>query len=265
MLIKGSKSKIYIKGKSEDSIPLIFIHGFTGTSNSWNAIREGISKESYAIDIPGHGKSIFNNTKSDYTLNDFSVEFFLLLNSLNIDKINLCGYSMGGRLCLEFANKYPNKINSLILESTSQGIENIEERDDRLISDKELSKKIENDYSNFINHWENNKLFKKQKDRNLDEWKLQREIRTNHDHFQLAKSLNSFSLGRMNYYGDILHSFNFQVILISGNEDEKYLKIGHKAMRLNNNVQHFIVDKSGHNSHLENPDLFVEIINSLEL
>ena len=69
----------------------------------------------------------------------------------------------------------------------------------------------------------------------------------------------------MSYYGDILHSFNFPVILISGNEDEKYLKIGHKAMRLNNNVKHFIVDESSHNTHLENPDLFINIINSLEL
>lgn len=265
MLIKGSKSKIYIKGRSKNSIPLIFIHGFSGSSNSWNTIREGINKRSYAIDIPGHGKSMFNDMKSDYTLNDFVFEFFLLLNHLNIDKINLCGYSMGGRLCLEFANKYPHKINSLILESTSQGIENIEQRSDRLESDIELSNEIENNYSDFIKNWEKNSLFKKQKDRNLDDWMKQREIRVNHDNFQLAKSLNAFSLGRMSYYGDILHSFNFPVILISGNEDEKYLKIGHKAMRLNNNVKHFIVDESSHNTHLENPDLFINIINSLEL
>ena len=142
MLIKGSKSKIYIKGRSQDSIPLIFIHGFTGSSSSWDTIRKSINKQSFAIDIPGHGKSIFNDIKSDYTLDDFIIEFFLLLNTFNFNKINLCGYSMGGRLCLEFAHKYPNKINSLILESTSHGIEDLDAREERLSEDIELSIEI---------------------------------------------------------------------------------------------------------------------------
>ena len=265
MLIKGSKSKIYIKGRSSDSAPLIFIHGFSGTSNSWDNIRNSINKESYAIDIPGHGKSIFNDIKSDYTLNDFLVEFFLLLNTLNIDKVDLCGYSMGGRLCLEFANKYPDKINSLILESSSQGIEDLEDRNDRLAKDKDLSIEIENDFPKFINNWENNKFFKKQKDRNPSEWKLQRDIRLSHDKSQLAKSLYAFNLGRINYFGDILYTFNFPIVLISGEEDEKFLKIAHKAMKLNKNVKHYVIKDSSHNTHLENPELFIDVINNLDI
>ena len=211
MLFKSSKSTIYIKGKSQDGIPLIFIHGFTGSSGNWNTIRKSINKESFAIDIPGHGKSIFNDIKENYTLDDFVVELFLLLNSLNINRINLCGYSMGGRLCLAFALKYPHIVNSLILESTSQGIEDLDMRQDRLTKDMELSMEIENDYPTFIKNWENKALFNNQKNRNQNDWALQSSIRLNHNKFQLAKSLNSFSIGRMNYFGDILSSFNFPI------------------------------------------------------
>ena len=75
MLFKGSKSKIYLKGKVDDSTSLFFIHGFTGSSDTWNNIRESINSKSYAIDIPGHNKSIINNLNDSYDIDDFCVEF----------------------------------------------------------------------------------------------------------------------------------------------------------------------------------------------
>ena len=263
MLIKGSKSKIYIKGRSSDDIPLFFIHGFTGSSDTWNSIRDLINKQSYAIDIPGHNKSIFNNLKENYNIEDFCVEFYLLLNSLNINKIDLCGYSMGGRLSLAFAYKYPDKINSLILESTSFGIENFELKDERLLKDLELCIKIKDDYDNFIVDWSENKIFKNQKLRNKNDWDSQNNIRSNHNKYQLAKSLESFSVGRMNYLENELNLFDFPVYLISGENDEKFFKISHKLMKLNSNVTHYRVNSCGHNTHLEDPKLFTDIINNI--
>ena len=260
MIIKNNKSTIYVKGKTKNDTPYFFIHGFTGSSDSWNAIRKSINNSSFAIDIPGHGKSIFNNIKEKYEFNDWCTEFYLLLNTLNINKINLCGYSMGGRLCLAFANQYPNIINSLILESTSHGIEDLDMRKDRLKEDLELSKDIENNYTSFINEWENNDLFKNQKCRNESEWKLQKTTRLNHNKVQLAKSLDSFGIGSMNHFGNIIGSFNFPIKLISGEEDSKFIKIAHNAMKRNTNVKHYIINDAGHNTHLENPNAFTDVL-----
>ena len=263
MLFKGSKSSIYIKGRVESATPLFFMHGFTGSSAIWDTIRNSINSKSYAIDIPGHGKSRFKYLKESYSIEDFCLEFYLLLNSLNINKINLCGYSLGGRLALCFAYNYPEKINSLILESTSYGIENIEERDIRLQNDLELSESIKDNYENFISNWNQLNLFKNQQKRNKKEWEIQNQVRLKHEKFHLAKSLESFSQGKMNYLGRELHTLNFPIYLISGEEDDKYFKIAYRSMQINKNVKHLKVINASHNTHLENPDLFIEFINSL--
>ena len=66
MIIKSNKSNIYLKHNLiRDRIPLLFIHGFTGSSSSWNNILKKIGHPTIALDIPGHGKSHFNNNQSD--------------------------------------------------------------------------------------------------------------------------------------------------------------------------------------------------------
>ena len=118
MLINTSKSKIFIKSFNKNGeIPFFFIHGFTGSHKSWLEIIELLNKDAHAIDIPGHGKSIFKNLNESYSLSDWCNELYILLNTLNISKINLCGYSMGGRLSLAFASKYPEKIHLALLSN----------------------------------------------------------------------------------------------------------------------------------------------------
>ena len=67
------------------------------------------------------------------------------------------------------------------------------------------------------------------------------------------------------HLGNKLHLLNIPIHLISGDEDSKYFKIAYKSMQINKNVKHYKVKNAGHNTHLENPDLFINIINSLEL
>ena len=124
MYIKGNKSKLFIsKDRDLNDAPLLFIHGFTGSHKSWTNIRASLNYPSMVIDIPGHGKSIFNRLDDDYYFNDFTNELYLALLHMNIKKIHICGYSLGGRLALCFAAKYPELIESLFLESTTIGFE----------------------------------------------------------------------------------------------------------------------------------------------
>ena len=107
MLIKCDKSKIYAKHNLiQDRIPILFLHGFTGSSNSWDNILKRIDQPTIAIDIPGHGKSSFNNINDDYTYKDFRNELYLTLSKLNINKLHICAYSMGSRLAVSFAQKF---------------------------------------------------------------------------------------------------------------------------------------------------------------
>ena len=72
-------------------------------------MHENLAYKSY---IKQHAiKDLDNN----YNIDDWCDDFHEILQILDIDKIDICGYSMGARLGIAFASKYPNKINKLIM------------------------------------------------------------------------------------------------------------------------------------------------------
>ena len=138
---------------------MVFLHGFTGSHYSWDQVVEKLDCTVVTLDLPGHGKSTFNSLSADYDIGDWCEDFNEILDFSDIGKINLCGYSMGGRLATAFASKYPEKINKLILESASYGIESKEEREGRLSEDLKLCNLIETDFPAFVQKWESSPLF----------------------------------------------------------------------------------------------------------
>ena len=263
MYLKNDQTTMFLtKDKLLEGIPILFLHGFTGSSKSWNHIRKDINCSSLAIDIPGHGKSIFNDINEEYDYRDFRTELYLILQTLNLKKIHLCGYSMGGRIAISFAQKYPEMIESLILESSSLGIVNAEEKGNQLTKDSEISDNIHNSLDSFINDWSILDLFKDQKSRNEDNYLLQQEIRLSHNKEQLAKSLISFSKGSMPAFQESFNLFDFPIFLINGHDDTKYIKLNRDMMKINKSCKQFIIDKASHNTHLENPEMFTDILSN---
>ena len=65
----------------------------------------------------GHGKTPCKKEK--LTLNDFSKQLDEILNNLQVDKINLVGFSLGSLIALDFASNYQDKVNKLILIGTT--------------------------------------------------------------------------------------------------------------------------------------------------
>ena len=261
MYFKGDQSKLFItKDKTLNSTPILFIHGFTGSSKSWKNIRKNLDYPSLAIDIPGHGKSSFNHLNEEYYFKDFTNELYLSLLSINIKKIHLCGYSMGARLALAFTSKYPNFVKTLILESGTVGISDTEEKD--VIRSKDLNKsmRIKENLNEFIKDWEGNTLFDQQLSRNKEGFIDQREIRLAHDKIQLSKSIEVFSKGNMPYLLNSYVKLSLPIIIINGKDDRKYIKEGRVMLNANDNSKQYIIDEAGHNVHLDNPSLFLKTL-----
>ena len=101
-----TKNFIYLKNGLSKT-PFVFLHGFTGTHNSWNEVIERLEDPTITLDLPGHGKSTFKDLDTIYSIDEWCVEFNELLDYLNVDTINLCGYSMGGRLAIAFSSACP--------------------------------------------------------------------------------------------------------------------------------------------------------------
>lgn len=98
-------------------IPLVLLHGNGEDLTYFNNQIEYFSK-SYrviAVDTRGHGKS--NRGTKAFTMDQFVEDLVYLLDSLNIDKIILLGFSDGANIAMKFAIKYQNRLKLLILNS----------------------------------------------------------------------------------------------------------------------------------------------------
>jgi len=102
----------------KDTIPLVFIHGVGLDHQMWNPQINNLNEFStITYDLLGHGKTPCKKEK--LTLNDFSNQLVEILDHLQINKINLIGFSLGSLIALDFTSNYEDKINKLILIGTT--------------------------------------------------------------------------------------------------------------------------------------------------
>lgn len=244
--------------------PIIFLHGFTGAAINWKFIFDKLPDNflPVAIDLTGHGQSDSPHDVSFYTSDAQIKQLKGIVDELKLSQFVLCGYSMGGRLALSFALKYPGLINKFILESTSPGLPTKNERAERINSDKSLADRIENEgVEKFVDYWMNIPLFNSLK--NLPDEKYIAIVNQKRDNNAtgLANSLRGFSTGLMPDYRDALKNFDKDTLLITGSEDTKYCLLNYEMAELLPNAVHKIINGSGHNAHLENPEDFIILVN----
>ena len=104
----------YVFNKKEQSIPLVFIHGVGLTYEIWQPQLDFFKNYSYlSYDILGHGKSSL--TRQNINFDDFSEQLIELINELKIEKIHLVGFSIGSLIARNFATRYSERLQSLIL------------------------------------------------------------------------------------------------------------------------------------------------------
>ena len=110
--------KIYYKvlgNSNKRGIPILFLHGWGGNSNSFKIFEEYLKKKIKIIllDFPPFG----NSSKLDkpFDVEKYSNLVLFLLNKLKINKVNIVAHSFGGRIALFIASKHGNRVNSMLL------------------------------------------------------------------------------------------------------------------------------------------------------
>jgi pimeloyl-ACP methyl ester carboxylesterase len=115
--VNGLKMYYEIHGPGK---PLIVIHGAYMTIEAMGAIipRLAESRQVIAVELQGHGRTgdIANRPLSYEALAD---DIDALMAYLNIDTADIFGYSLGGGVALQVALRHPERVNKLILVSSS--------------------------------------------------------------------------------------------------------------------------------------------------
>ena len=113
-------------------IPLVLVHGFPLDGTTWNEVAALMAPGIRVImpDLRGYGQSPV--TDGVYSMGLLAHDLVGLLDHLNLGKVVLAGHSMGGYVCLAFAQAFPERLAGLALVTTQASADAPERRDGRL-------------------------------------------------------------------------------------------------------------------------------------
>lgn len=108
----------------EGGRPLLISHGFTGAKEDFADVADPLAEAGWwvvAPDLRGHGASDQPEQEEAYSLAVFAEDLFGLADQLGWDRFALLGHSMGGMIAQAMALGRPERIDRLVLMSTSHG------------------------------------------------------------------------------------------------------------------------------------------------
>jgi 2-succinyl-6-hydroxy-2,4-cyclohexadiene-1-carboxylate synthase len=230
----------------------VLVHGFTQTHETWVDVIDSLKQnfEVIAVDAPNHGDSC------DISLNLESGAKAIGEVGGNATYI---GYSLGGRFCLTLALAEPQLVSRLVLISTTAGIEDKTLRSERIRNDEELARRIEQiGVNQFIDEWLNQSLFA-----GLNNETNQRGVRLKNTAIGLSSSLRLCGAGRQQPTWSRLKELTMPVLVIAGANDEKYRRLAERLVsEIGDNATLKIVENSGHTPHLEQPEIFQDLLSN---
>ncbi len=226
---------------------VVLLHGFGGTRHAWDGVIAHLPAERYRslpVDLPGHGERAEVTESITF---DGCVESVL---EHAPERFVLAGYSMGGRIALQVAPAAPERIERLILVSTTPGIEDAHERAGRRERDRRLADEIEQgSIEDFVERWRAEPMFAQ------DPPEVDRLARADHSRnlpAGLAGALRGLGTGEMPSLWGRLGELHMSVIVLAGHRDRKFGRIGEKMVSQLPEAL-FQVLGGGHCLLLENP------------
>lgn len=112
--IQGQTVKLHYLDWGGTGEPLILIHGLGDTPYLFEGLAALLKKQFRVIAYSKRGHCKTETYDSNYEIAALVSDLKLLLDSLNISKANLLGWSIGGNEITEFAIQYPERTNRLI-------------------------------------------------------------------------------------------------------------------------------------------------------
>ncbi len=236
--------------------PLILLHGFTGSGESWpdQALAPLLDSFSVAcVDLPGHGASHFSDDSAEWTIARTIERLVAVQEACFGGPSTWLGYSMGGRLALRAAT-VGVPMRTLLLESASPGLSTPAERAVRRDQDGQLADRIVRDgIEAFVDHWTRQPLFASHESLPELARETLRSRRIANDPDQLALALRGLGTGTQPSVHDKLESLQMPVELITGSLDEKFSQIARTMTGQIPTVSHRVVEGVGHTVHVEAP------------
>ncbi|TFC29935.1 alpha/beta hydrolase [Cryobacterium sp. TMT1-3] len=102
-------------------LPVLLVHGFASTaeatwrSSGWVRVLEEAGRGAITPDLRGHGRSDKPHRTADYAPRQLAADLVAVLDTLELDRVDVIGYSMGSRVVAALARLAPERVHRLVL------------------------------------------------------------------------------------------------------------------------------------------------------
>ena len=233
-----------------NGFPVIFTHGFAGTTKSWEGQVAAFSKKYRFItyDMRGHGQTDAPDDLSKYTRDILVEDIYQLLRHLGIQKAVIGGLSLGGYLTIHFYNQHPDMTAAIILMDTGPGYRNQEKAEEwnrvrtdcaRVLENAGMRGFMESEYSK-------------------DDYYTTPDVMIKHNPVGLANTNRGVML---NLWGlDILPNIKVPALVICGDRDTPFLSATDYMAQKIPVASKVIISNAGHGVNIDQPRVFEETI-----
>lgn len=226
----------------------LFVHGFSASARGFDHLEPllGDLLTAVCVQLPGHGGAPLASGWDDVVES---------VGALLHQSTVLIGYSQGARIALAVAQRFPEKVDRLILESGGAGFRRRHERLLRRRSDAALAELITSrGVEAFVEHWEQLPLFAGLRVLPTDRQEALRARRVSHTAAGLANALETMGQGAQPDLWPGLQGLRVPTLLLTGGLDDKYTRIARK-MSVELPLAWRVAFRSiGHAPHLECPE-----------
>lgn len=247
----------------------VFLHGLMGYAMNWRKIISDLEKTErvFAYDQRGHGKSI--KPMTGYAAEDYAEDLYLITQELQWDKFILVGHSMGGRNALVFADKFPEKLEKLVIEDIGpEGDPSAPEYYRQLLAlvpTPFLSKKLAKEF--LLNEFPERliKFAPHENAQTLGSYfyanMLEDENGLVNWRFSISAILDSVKLGRAKDHWKELRSLPMETLIIRGeNSKELSKEVFNKMCASNPRIHGIEISNAGHWAHADQPISFIKAL-----
>lgn len=94
--------------------PLLILHGLFGTLDNWATLAKRLAEHYnvFLVDLRNHGRSPHNE---EHNYDAMADDVLRLVDDLQIPTPAIMGHSMGGKVAMKYALKYPTRLTKLIV------------------------------------------------------------------------------------------------------------------------------------------------------
>jgi len=231
------------------SPPRFALHGFTGRADAWDHITDGGGATTTGLSLIGHAPGL--PVPPGWT---FEREVDRIAALLPADPIHLAGYSMGGRVALAVAARFPARVSRLTIVSAHPGLDEARAAARRSADQRWCSLLEDGGIAAFAAAWEDQPMWRSQLALPAEVLEQQRRARLSHDPIQLAAAVRALGLGAMPDLRPRLAGLPMAVDWAAGSLDETYAELARWAAAEIPRGRAIIIPDAGHNLLLERPD-----------